>query len=244
MTAKYKNYIFDLYGTLFDIWTDETEPRFKDSVSAFFTRNGASYGAGEFLERYLELCREAQSLDPDPYFELELRGVFKRLYSEKGVEADARLVAETAVFFRKASTRKLELYPWVKPVFGMIRKAGGRIFLLSNAQACFTLPELDEKGIAGDFDGVVISSDVSVKKPSPRIMKILLDRYGLDRDDCVMIGNDQHSDVMTAKSVGMDSFYIKTATSGEYDPAIRAEYELLDGDFSKIPEMLGLNEYV
>lgn len=244
MIMKYTNYIFDLYGTLFDILTDETGNGFRNSVSSFLTEKGAYYTPDGFIERYLELCAEAQLADPDPYFELELTDVFRRLYAEKGVEADPKLISETAVYFRKASTEKLELYPWVKPVFGMIRKAGGRIFLLSNAQACFTLPELNELGIADDFDGIVISSDVSVKKPSPRIMRILLERFGLNVGESVMIGNDQHSDIMTALSVGMDSLYIKTATSGEYDPLIRASMELLDGDYKKIPEMLGLKRYV
>lgn len=244
MKKAYKNYIFDLYGTLFDIRTDETEELFRKAVSAYYTRNGAPYEAEEFIKEYLRLCRAEQQKSPDPYYELELRNVFRELYSVKGVEADDRLVADTAVFFRKASTKKLELYPWVKPVFSMIKRAGGRIFLLSNAQACFTLPELAEKEILCDFDGIVISSDVSVKKPSPRIMRLLLSRFGLNAADCLMTGNDQHADIVTAKAVGMDTLFIKTATSGEYDPAIKAAMELLNEDFAKIPELMGLFDYV
>ncbi|MCR5611706.1 MAG: HAD family hydrolase [Clostridiales bacterium] len=244
MQAKYKNYVFDLYGTLFDVWTDETDPSFREAVSKFYSGNGAEYGPDEFINEYLRLCGEAQSADPDPYFELELRDVFGKLYSLKGVDADARLVAETAVYFRKASTKKLELYPWVRPVFGMIKRAGGRIFLLSNAQACFTMPELAEKGIAGDFDGIVISSDVSAKKPSPKIMLALLDRFELNAEDCLMTGNDQHTDVAIARSFSMDSFYIKTATSGEYDPLLKADIELLNEDYTKIPGLIGLKDYV
>jgi hypothetical protein len=38
----------------------------------------------------------------------------------------------------------------------------------------------------------------------------------------------------------MDALYLRTETSRPYDPAVRAEYELLDGDFSRLPSLLGI----
>ena len=38
-------------------------------------------------------------------------------------------------------------------------------FLLSNAQSCFTLDELDALGLADRFDGILLSSDAGMKKP-------------------------------------------------------------------------------
>ena len=55
-----------------------------------------------------------------------------------------------------------------------------------------------------------------------------------------MVGNDRQSDIALANSFGMDSLYIKTETSGEQDPVIRATYELPDGRFTRIPGILGL----
>ena len=145
------------------------------------------------------------------------------------------------MFFRLLSLRKLTLYPWVKPVFAALRERGARIFLLSNAQSCFTVPELRGLGLHDAFDGVVISSDARVKKPSPRIMRKLLTRYELAVGESLMIGNDQRSDVAVAHAVGMDALYLQTGTSGVYDPALRAEYELLDGEFSRLPSLLGIH---
>lgn len=239
---EYANYIFDLYGTLVDIKTDESGRRLWQLSALYYSEHGANYSASELRRDYLEYCKEAQGKSPDPFFELELRDVFRRLYYEKGVKADERLISDTAVFFRLTSTKKLRLYPWVKPVFERIRRGGSGIFLLSNAQACFTLPELNALGIGNAFDGIAISSDVGVKKPGRGIMEWLIKTYALDPETCLMVGNDRHTDMRIAKEFGMDGLYIRTETSGEYEPKLRSKRELLDEDFKKLPRLLGLDK--
>ena len=241
MSLPYKNYIFDLYGTLADIRTDERRRELWVKTALYYTENGAPYEAAELRREYLRLCRAEQGRHRDPLYEIELRKVFRALYAAQGTVPDRRRVEETAVFFRLLSLRKLTLYPWVEPVFSALRERGARIFLLSNAQACFTVPELRALGLLDAFDGVVISSDARVKKPSPRIMRKLLTRCELAVGESLMIGNDQRSDVAVAHAVGMDALYLQTGTSGVYDPALRAEYELLDGDFSRLPSLLGIH---
>ena len=239
---EYRNYIFDLYGTLVDIRTDESGRRLWQLSALYYSSRGASYSAAELRRAYLSYCAEEQAKSPDPFYEIELRNVFERLYSVKGVSADERLIADTALFFRLSSVKKLRLYPWVKPVFEHIREGGSGIYLLSNAQACFTLPELDALGIGGAFDGMTLSSDAGVRKPGRGIMERLLADHGLDPADCVMVGNDQKADMGIARSFGMDGVFIRTETSGEYDPKLAAERELLDGDFKKLPLLLGLDK--
>ena len=236
----YKNYVFDLYGTLVDIRTDEEPERLWRLTADFYSEHGAAYTGRELRREYLRLCEEAQASSPEPYYEIELREVFRALYAAKGVDPDGRLVDGAALFFRKASTIKLRLYPWVSPVFRMLRERGAGIYLLSNAQACFTLPELRELGLDRAFDGLVLSSDAGRRKPDPAIMRRLLDENRLEIRDCLMIGNDRTTDVAVAKSVGMDSLFIKTETSGPYDPDLTATLELTDGDFTHLPALLGL----
>lgn len=237
----YSNYIFDLYGTLVDILTDEEDPRHHELCSAWYSEHGARYEPAEFRSEYLRLCAEEQSENPDPLYEFDIRRVFRSLYAEKGIEADPRLVEETAVFFRITSLKKLRLYPWVVPVFERIRRKGSGIYLLSNAQTAFTLPELRLLGLADSFDGIVISSEAGVRKPSPLIMRKLLERYDLDPAGAVMTGNDRLTDIACAGAFGMDSFYIRTATSGS-GSLPGAKFELLDENYAELPHMLGLGE--
>lgn len=238
---QYADYVFDLYGTLADILTNERGRRLWRLSALYYSEHGARYGAAELHMRYLDLCGEEQAKSPDPLYELELRNVFKRLYLEKGIDPDERLVADTAVFFRLTSTVRLALYPWVAPVFKTIRDGGSRIFLLSNAQACFTEPELTALGLAEAFDGIALSSDAGIKKPHPGIMLKLTEGFGIDPKNCLMVGNDQHADMGIARAFGMDGLFIRTQTSGEYDPKLAVDRELLDGDYNKLPSLLGLD---
>ena len=240
MSLPYKNFIFDLYGTLTDIRTDEESRSLWKKTALYYTEHGAPYTASELRRAYLRLCDAEQRRHRDPLYEIELRKVFRALYTEKGVTPGGRRVEETAVFFRLTSLRYLRRYDWVLPVFAALRAEGARLYLLSNAQSCFTVPELRGLGLSDAFDGILISSEAHVKKPGPKIMEMLLARYGLSVGESLMIGNDQYADVAVARAVGMDALYLQTETSGPYDPALKAKYELLDGDFSRLPALLGI----
>lgn len=240
MSLPYRAYLFDLYGTLADIRTEEKSRPLWEKTARYYSENGAPYTALELRKSYLRLCRAEQERHWDALYEIELRRVFRALYEEKGLRPDRRRVEETALFFRLSSLKKLRLYPWVMPVFAELRKQGAALYLLSNAQACFTVPELRGLGILDAFDGILISSDAHMKKPSPKIAQKLLKTYGLRPEECLMVGNEQRCDVAVAHAVGMAALYLQTETSPPYDPALRAEYELLDGDFSRLPVLLGL----
>nr|MBQ6241885.1 HAD family hydrolase [Lachnospiraceae bacterium] len=226
---RYRNYIFDLYGTLADIWTDEEDPALWEKTAAWYAARGADWTGPDLQAAYLAHCRRWQESRPDPFYEIELRRVFEELFEEKGVHPEAWLTDKTAVYFRTCSTRKLEVYPWVNGLFERLRAGGARLYLLSNAQACFTRPELRLLGLADAFDGIVLSSDAGVRKPDPRIMRKLLEENGLAVLGSVMIGNDRLTDVAVARAVGMDCLYLETATSRHDLREPRADYEILRG---------------
>ena len=236
----YKNYIFDLYGTLADIRTDEEDPELWNKTAEFYTANRASYTGKELRAAYLSYCASEQARSQNPWYEIELRRVFRKLYTAKGVFPRRELVEETAVFFRRTSIRKLKVYPWVFEIFEKIRSKGSGIYLLSNAQSCFTVPELKELGLYGLFDGIVISSDAEVKKPDPEIMRILLKRYGLKPEECLMVGNNQTSDVLVSKRCHIKCLYIETETSGTYRESLKADKELFREKYEELPELLEL----
>ena len=52
------------------------------------------------------------------------------------------------------------------------------------------------------FDEVVLSSDVGIIKPNPKIFELMADRLGLAPSECVMI-DDIEANINGAKSIGM-----------------------------------------
>ena len=57
---KYQNYIFDLYGTLVDIHTDENKASVWNKAAVYFSAQGASYSGKELKVRYAALIAEEE----------------------------------------------------------------------------------------------------------------------------------------------------------------------------------------
>ncbi|MCR5595579.1 MAG: HAD family hydrolase [Lachnospiraceae bacterium] len=214
---KYDNYIFDLYGTLADIHTNESKPYLWKKCAAILTELGFPYDPHSlradyhrFIEEETRHMLESTGSGPDIKPEIDLRKVFRKLMSPWMSDEQIDLFAIT---FRVLSRDKLTLYPEVPAIFDAIHEGGGRVYLLSNAQSCFTLPEIKVLGIYDMFDDIFISSDMGCAKPDVRFMNMLIRKHKLDTGRSVMIGNDYNSDIKIANKVGMDSLYIETETS-------------------------------
>lgn len=223
---RYDAYIFDLYGTLVDIHTDESRPLFWKKVAEFYTLQGVPYQPMELKQAYLGLVKEleeklasARNSDAhEAHPEIELGEVFERLYIEKKKQADQQLIMRTAIFFRQASTTHIRLYSGAKELLGALRDSGGKVYLLSNAQRIFTEPELEMLGLIDCFDDIVISSDYGCKKPDLEFYRKLIERNRLEPARCLMIGNDPVCDIWGAQNAGMDSYYIHSALSPQPAP--------------------------
>ena len=218
-TVRPAAFLLDLYGTLVDIHTDENQPSLWKRMASFVLSRGADWEGKALRRAYLEgLRQEEERLRlrdrglPWAQGEIDLALVFARLYTEKGVRADAALIAETALAFRKASTTRLRLYAGAKELLAALGQRG-RVILLSNAQSLFTRPELEMLGLTDCFDSIYLSSEAGFKKPDPRFYRLALDREGLNPKDCLMIGNDPVCDGEGPRSVGIPAYVIRSGIS-------------------------------
>ena len=215
-----RNYIFDLYGTLVDIHTDETDLKLWQRMALLYAFSGARYAPGEMYKAYQaaieSLVAEAQARCPDvpkEHIEPDILQVFRRLYEKKDVQVSDEMVEHAALFFRTLSLSRIWLYPDAMKVVKGLKEKGCGVYLLTNAQAAFTRPELKAIGLDTLFDGIVISSEVGLKKPAPAIFEHLLKTYALDPAECLMIGNDLGDDIKPAHNLGVHSRYIHTQQS-------------------------------
>ena len=209
------NFLFDLYGTLIDIKTDEGMRAPWDALCD---------GLGVARERWEDVRREYDAFcyarRGEEDHEADLLEVFRTLAVAHGEDADR--APALALAFRKASTLRLGVFSDVIPLLTALRGAGHGVYLVSNAQACFTRREIERCGLSPLFDGVIFSSEVGVRKPSREIFGIALEQFGLDADDCVYVGNDLRDDVLGATRAGLRTVYIPTEQSRTYGEALPA----------------------
>ncbi|MGN1024295.1 MAG: HAD family hydrolase [Lachnospiraceae bacterium] len=216
----YQNYIFDLYGTLIDIHTDEETRGLWKQMAGILARRGARYRPEELQKAYRTFCdeetwkkrRETGSQWPEP----DLAVVFRRLYEEAPEKSEhpekvtKELIQHTADEFRALSMKRFRLYSHAKEVLISLHQRGKKVYLLSNAQRLFTVPELRETGIEDLFDGIAISSDAGIKKPDPAYMEQLLAKQHLVREECLMIGNELDTDMAIAARCGVRGLFLNT----------------------------------
>lgn len=222
----YNNYIFDLYGTLVDIRTNENKASLWKYMAMYMTLQGAPYSPAALKKRCrsligalrLEQWEECKARFPETKpeeIEVNLSEVFSRLYREKGSEPSSQMIADWALMYRTVSLDYVRLYDGAEKLLRELRRRGKRVFLLSNAQRLFTEPGLRSLGIYDLFDDVLISSDIGFMKPSKQFYNALLKKHRLDPRASVMVGNDWQADAWGAYHCGLASMYIHTAQSPE-----------------------------
>lgn len=237
----YHNFIFDLYGTLVDIHTNESSPSLWKKLALFYSFQGAPYTWRELRSGYRKLEATARTA-PTPYTcpEICAADIFRTLYTKKGIRPTKDLLTATGQFFRIESLITLQCYPAAIGTLQQLHARGCGVYLLSNAQRIFTEYELRSLGLWDLFDGILISSDEGCCKPDPAFFRILFDRYGLDPATCLMVGNERTSDLAGAIAAGVDCCYLHTATSsGSADePPGEARFTVMDGDSYALQKLL------
>ena len=254
MLKQYKNYIFDLYGTLVDIHTNEMNLNLWKKMAELYAVYGAEYQAEQLRAAFLRMDLEERDLIRArlrcEYPENQLEIVFLRLLKEwrpvihsdnrlveagnsdetglmapvidHGMDkadcyenAEIRLPENEAVWeefmantFRVLSRDYIHLFPETIHTLVRLREMGCHLYLLSNAQAIFTRPEIHELGLEQYFDKMYLSSDHGIMKPEPAYLKRLLAEEGLAAEETVMVGNEIRSDVKIADACGVNAILI------------------------------------
>lgn len=237
----YKNFIFDVYGTLVDIHTNEydetTWQKLRDTLSFY----GVEYSVTELREAYFSSCELQITLGKKRFVhpEVDVVEVFRHIFENKNKKASRSLAAHIAQQFRAFSTEYLRVFDGVQETLRELKRAGKKLFVLSNAQTCFTRPELNKLGLTKYFSGIIFSSDEGCAKPDPALFNRLVEKYRLNKRECVYIGNDPCADVDGARNAKIDCLWLKTAhTPTDKQPKFMPKYVVNNGDISEVTKLI------
>lgn len=222
--------IFDLYGTLIDLHTDENHDLFWEQFTLFLSYSVKKVNPEEVKNLYHDfVMKYTKEITQTAYPDIDILKVFKGLYNHYGVDADDSKVLHTAEIFRCLSTDYITLYPGAIELLDWLKKNEKKVILLSNAQSAFTLPELNMLDIKKYFDKLYISSDYEMVKPEPQFLKHVLDDFDLDPNEAIFIGNDYNSDIKIANHFKMKSIYLQTNCSPEFKEDIEGTHIINPG---------------
>ncbi len=100
------------------------------------------------------------------------------------------------------------------PMLTELRQAGYRMGLVTNASDSDDVQVLvDKAGIRGSMDVIVISADIGLRKPHPRIFETALKVWNATPGQAVMVGDLLPADILGANRLGIASAWITRRAS-------------------------------
>jgi putative hydrolase of the HAD superfamily len=208
---KIKAVVSDVYTTLIDIKTDETDKGVYRRLASYLKYQGVYLSADELKWFFFEKKALQKKQSKEAYPEVDYRRIWGDILRENqysGADADA-IVPDVVKLHRALTVEKIKLYRGVFETMAGL-KAGYKLGIVSDSQIDHSFPELRMLGIFGFFDALVVSSEFGFRKPDVRLFADCLGRLGVSPHESVYIGNDTFRDVKGARDAGMATVLIMT----------------------------------
>lgn len=204
-----KAVLFDLYGTLINIRTDEGDITTYEILSRYLKYHSV-FISPEFLKKtYFEMVQQYLSKSKEPYPEVDVYKIFFDIMHTYGRKKyPSSVVIDVSMLFRSLTIRKFEPFDDIYDVLDLISRKY-KIALISDAQWVFTEPEIKMLGLERFFKYRFLSSRYGYKKPDKRLFYTAMKKLDIEPDEAVYIGDNPSRDLVGAKSSGMKFLLFK-----------------------------------
>jgi putative hydrolase of the HAD superfamily len=221
-----KGILFDLYGTLIDIETDESMDEIYRAIAHYLTYQGVYLHRWEIRDRYYQIMKQQKDRRAEEYPEIDVEAIWSVLLRQAGVKSRLtwrKLSTILAHFYRGISRKHLRLYPDVQRVLDELRPIYC-LALVSDAQPCYALPELKAVGLEGYFDPIILSADYGFRKPDKRLLEKALDTMKLASAEVIFVGNDMYRDIYGAQRLGIKTIFIESNQGQKHHENVSPDY--------------------
>ncbi len=221
-----KGILFDLYGTVIDIETDESLEEIYRAISHYLTYHGIYLHRWEVRDRYYEIMKQQREAREEEYPEIDVEAIWNNFLRQQGIGAPLarrKLALVLAQMYRAISRKRLQLYPDVTRVLDELHLTY-RMALVSDAQPCYAVPEMEAVGLDGYFDPVIISARYGFRKPDPRLIEKALDGMKLMPAEVISVGNDMYRDVYGARQLGIKTIFIDSNQGAKSHENVSPDY--------------------
>lgn len=203
--------LFDLYGTLIDIETDEGMEELYRGIAHFFTYMGVDMRRWDLRDMYFEVMKKQRATSGELYAEINVLAIWKEIMHRKNIKNpdEDKIALFLAQLHRGISRKRIQLYNDVYRVLDTLKKRFP-LALVSDAQSCFSLAELTVTGIHDFFKPIIISGDYGYRKPDPRLFLHALDHLSLRPEEAIFVGNDMFRDMFGAKQIGLKTIFFQS----------------------------------
>jgi len=199
--------IFDLYGTLIDLFSWDAAQKVLSDMAETLSLPIKSFQR-LWTDTYSERVTGAF-----PDSESYMLDLCKRL---RTVPCETSL--EAAIDMMNEFTRSLMVpRPDAEQTLTRLKHAGLKLGLLTNCP--WEVPTYwNQTSLAPLMDEAVFSFAVGCKKPDKRIYELTCDRLGVQPQESIFVGDGGNQELQGAEAVGMTSVLIRTPEDNIYNP--------------------------
>ena len=165
------------------------------------------------------------------------REAWRRTLARCGLHDD-HLAQMAAARHATMVERSVAPFADVLPTLSRLRAAGLLLGLVTNGAGVTQRSALRQMGIEDLFAAVIVSAEVGVVKPDPKIFEIALSLLGSTAGEAVNVGDRLSTDVAGAAAAGIRAVWLNRAgrVRNPRDPAPCAEIATL----SRLPGLIGV----
>jgi FMN phosphatase YigB (HAD superfamily)/sugar phosphate isomerase/epimerase len=194
--------LFDMGGTLRST-THCLRAVDKEKVRAMIALLNVDLDEGKFIRLLKKRARAYRGWTGKTLLELNEVDLWK-IWMLPGWPSDqvSRLAPQLSQLWRDATGKHIVFPETQETVLALFRR-GYRLGLVSNTTSSVEAPRLlEELGIAGCFEAVILSCVVGIRKPDPAILLMATERMGVRPEQCAYIGDQPRRDVAAARKAG------------------------------------------
>lgn len=189
-----KAYVFDAYGTLFDVHS----------------------AVGRYRAELGDVADPLSALWRDKQLQYTwVRALTGRHKPFDNVTADGLDFAISAVGGVADGLRQklldaymtLDAYPEVREVLAELKQGGARLAILSNGSPAMLDAAVSSSGLSDLLDASLSIEDVGIYKPDPKVYQLAVDRLGVETTD-ISFQSSNRWDIAGAKAFGFRCVWI------------------------------------
>ena len=213
---RYRRILLDIDDTIFDFQQGN-----RNAVNELMTELGLS--SPTVFDEYQAIHHACLQVLERGGMTQEILHVerFRRFLASKNRDDDPKAVADRFAYLLGMQAIP---FPYAESVVKELC-AQRSVILLTNGITVIQKSRMERTPIRDWIDGIIISQEVGVAKPDPRIFDIACGE--MDKSEVLMIGDGIQSDVLGANNAGIDVCWYnpkgKTLPEG-----VHAEYEIRD----------------
>ena len=224
MINDVKAVIFDVDDTLFDRNKAQRE------ILRLIVRELSDVFAGIDEQTAIDAFLESDSVALQEYYDNP--DASGHVLRARRSEAFLRILGLDEGFAGRITAMYVESYPTLDvPVEGaksVVKSLVERFQLgvVSNGFPDVQYRKLKTLGIEGSFDCIVLSEEIGIRKPDPRIFWRAASMLVRQPEECLYIGDSYHADVPGAKKAGMQACWFNPRGLHPSQEGVKPDFEI------------------